>query len=98
VANYSRNKVLIICMCLVVDIRKQQIVAGRSINLALSCRGREALRHAGLEDQVTANGIPMYGRMIHDLDGRRRPIPYGRKDQVGLQHELCSSIDKYMFR
>ena len=64
------------------DIRKQQAVAGRSINLALSCRGREALRHVGLEEYVISNGIPMYARMIHDLDGKRRPIPYGRKDQV----------------
>ena len=64
------------------DIRKQKAIFGRSINLALSCRGREALRHAGLEDLVTSNGIPMRARMIHDLNGKRRPIPYGRKDQV----------------
>lgn len=63
------------------DIRKQEIVVGRSINLALSCRGREALRYVGLEDEVISNGIPMFGRMIHDLDGRRRPIYYGTKDQ-----------------
>jgi len=64
------------------DIRKQEIVRGRSINLALSYRGRTALQRMGLEEKVTRNGIPMYARMIHDLDGTCRPIPYGTKDQV----------------
>ena len=59
------------------------MVLGRSINLALSRRGRDALRYVGLEDEVIRNGIPMYARMIHDVNGRRRPIPYGvTKDQV----------------
>ncbi|XP_050404487.1 kynurenine 3-monooxygenase [Patella vulgata] len=63
------------------DIRTQQHVKGRSINLALSCRGREALKMVGLEETVVHNGIPMRARMIHDLDGKRHPIPYGEKDQ-----------------
>lgn len=63
------------------DIRKQEKAFGRSINLALSCRGREALKAMGLEDEVIRNGIPMYGRMIHDIHGDRRPIYYGKKDQ-----------------
>ena len=60
-----------------------EVVKGRSINLALSCRGRQALKHVGLEDQVISKAIPMYGRMIHDLDGKCHSIPYGRSDQVG---------------
>lgn len=64
------------------DIRTQEVVKGRSINLALSCRGREALRAVGLEDQVVSNGIPMRARMIHNLDSSRHPIPYGTEDQV----------------
>lgn len=59
-----------------------EVVRGRSINLALSVRGREALKRVGMEDVVAKTGIPMYARMIHDLDGTRRPIPYGKKDQV----------------
>jgi kynurenine 3-monooxygenase len=84
------------------DIRRQETVFGRSINLALSCRGREALRHVGVEDQVTSSGIPMYARMIHDLDGRRRPIQYGTKDQYimsvdrrRLNELLLSAAEKY---
>ena len=58
------------------------MVRGRSINLALSVRGREALRRVGIEDDIVRVGIPMYARMIHDLDGTTRPIQYGKKDQV----------------
>jgi kynurenine 3-monooxygenase len=34
------------------DIRKEERVSGRSINLALSERGRNALRKIGLEDEA----------------------------------------------
>ncbi|ESO86802.1 hypothetical protein LOTGIDRAFT_220321 [Lottia gigantea] len=70
------------------DIRTQLHVKGRSINLALSRRGREALKMVGLEDMVVENGIPMHARMIHDLDGTRRPIPYGEK------HQYIMSVDR----
>lgn len=63
------------------DIRTMEVVRGRSINLALSVRGREALKRVGMESVVIETGIPMYSRMIHDLDGTRRAIPYGKKDQ-----------------
>jgi len=64
------------------DIRNMEHVAGRSINLALSFRGREALAKIGLEEKVIQqHGIPMYARMIHNPDGGRRAIPYGKKDQ-----------------
>lgn len=63
------------------DIRTMEVVRGRSINLALSVRGREALRSVGVEDLIVKYGIPMYSRMIHDRDGTRRAIPYGKKDQ-----------------
>lgn len=58
------------------------VVRGRSINLTLSERGKEALKHVGLEDVVLKTGVPIYGRMIHDLDGSRWQIPYGKNDQV----------------
>ncbi|KAL5008836.1 hypothetical protein ScPMuIL_014417 [Solemya velum] len=64
------------------DIRTQEIVRGRSINMALSVRGREALKAVGMEEEVLTNGIPMEARMIHDLDGKCRPIAYGTKKQV----------------
>jgi len=69
-------------MPVAVDIRQQEVVHGRSINLALSCRGRDALRYIGLETEIINNGIAMYARMIHDVNGRQRQIPYGTKEQV----------------
>ncbi|MBU2663810.1 FAD-dependent monooxygenase [Actinoplanes bogorensis] len=42
---------------------------GRSINLALSERGIDALRRIGLEEQVLADALPMRGRMVHPLGG-----------------------------
>eukprot|EP00112_Aurelia_sp_Birch-Aquarium-sp1_P019864 Seg50.11 transcript_id=Seg50.11/GoldUCD/mRNA.D3Y31 product="Kynurenine 3-monooxygenase" protein_id=Seg50.11/GoldUCD/D3Y31 len=70
------------------DPRKEEIVAGRSINLALSRRGRESLKKAGIEAQVVENGIPMYARMIHSHSGEQTPIPYGKK------HQHILSVDR----
>lgn len=41
----------------VLDIRVTKSARGRSINLALSYRGREALKAIGLEDQVSCECI-----------------------------------------
>ncbi|XP_069118553.1 kynurenine 3-monooxygenase-like [Argopecten irradians] len=67
------------------DIRTMEVVRGRSINLALSVRGREALREVGLEEMVIKEGIKMYARMIHSGDGALSEIMYGRKDQVNYR-------------
>ncbi|CAL1546667.1 unnamed protein product [Lymnaea stagnalis] len=76
------------------DIRTLEVVKGRSINLALSCRGREALRRVGLEDTITKNGIPMHARMIHDLNGKRRPLLYGNEDQyiMSIDRRLLNEV------
>ncbi|MEU4339321.1 NAD(P)/FAD-dependent oxidoreductase [Micromonospora lupini] len=42
---------------------------GRSINLALSERGLDALRRIGLAEQVMTDALPMRGRMIHPVEG-----------------------------
>ncbi|XP_059470305.1 kynurenine 3-monooxygenase [Neocloeon triangulifer] len=85
------------------DIRHLEHVPGRSINLALSIRGRAALKEVGIEEQVVQrHGIPMFARMIHNLDGTTKPIPYGKKDQciysVGrrfLNEALLTAAEKY---
>ena len=51
------------------DMRKETLDAGRSINLALSDRGLQALDMVGLKDQVQPLLIPMYGRRIHAENG-----------------------------
>lgn len=58
------------------DIRTAELVVGRSINLALSNRGRAALRDVGLEETLINHGLPMRGRMLHDLAGNRKIVPY----------------------
>lgn len=58
------------------DPRLSELSQGRSINLALSARGRKALAAVGLEDKVMASAIPMRGRMLHDTQGRRTVVIY----------------------
>lgn len=43
---------LFLSLSLMTDIRTVEEAKGRSINLALSVRGRAALRHVGLEEEV----------------------------------------------
>ncbi|MFG1842673.1 FAD-dependent oxidoreductase [Micromonospora sp. NPDC049175] len=45
---------------------------GRSINLALSERGLDALRRIGLAEQVLTDALPMRGRMIHPVEGEQQ--------------------------
>ena len=63
------------------DIRCNDISAGRSINLALSARGINALKEVGLYDRIAPHTIPMKGRNIHDLDGSEHLQPYGQKEE-----------------
>ncbi|MEH0842777.1 NAD(P)/FAD-dependent oxidoreductase [Micromonospora sp. CPCC 205711] len=51
------------------DPRTGRVERGRSINLALSERGLDALRRIGLDEQVMADALPMRGRMIHPVQG-----------------------------
>jgi kynurenine 3-monooxygenase len=64
------------------DMRKAGYTGGRSINLALSERGWAALDKIGLRKQVEAIGIPMYGRVIHPVDGDTMFQPYGKDNQA----------------
>ena len=66
------------------DIRKSNLGQGRSINLALSHRGREALKAVGCEKEVVDMSIPMYGRMIHSLNGEMSPQLYSTKGDAIL--------------
>ncbi|HCU50868.1 MAG TPA: FAD-dependent monooxygenase [Micromonosporaceae bacterium] len=51
------------------DPRTGKVERGRSINLALSERGLDALRRIGLDQQVMQDALPMKGRMIHPIAG-----------------------------
>ncbi len=58
------------------DLRKENISAGKSINLAISERGLYALRKAGIEEAVLKEALPMRGRIIHDRLGEQKYQPY----------------------
>lgn len=64
------------------DMRATSGYGGRSINLALSERGWNALRKAGVDKIIEAIAIPMYGRRIHNLDGSSSYQPYGKEEQA----------------
>jgi kynurenine 3-monooxygenase len=64
------------------DMRKNKMSAGKSINLALSTRGLRALAKVGLDTEILADAIPMYGRMIHSKTGELSFQPYGKDGQA----------------
>jgi kynurenine 3-monooxygenase len=63
------------------DMRKEEMNAGRSINLALSDRGIKALEEVGIMDEIREIAIPMHGRYIHAADGSTNFQPYGKEGQ-----------------
>jgi kynurenine 3-monooxygenase len=62
------------------DPRRNTVPAGRSINLALAERGREALREAGILAEIERIALPMAGRLLHDEKGNTRLQRYGQRD------------------
>jgi kynurenine 3-monooxygenase len=58
------------------DPRRGAAERGRSINLAISERGLDALRRIDLADEIMADALPMRGRMIHPVDGPLDFQPY----------------------
>ncbi|MGB0887717.1 MAG: FAD-dependent oxidoreductase [Vicingaceae bacterium] len=64
------------------DIRKAEISAGKSINLALSDRGWKALKNVNLVSEVEEIAIPMTGRIMHDTASNLSYQPYGKEGQA----------------
>ena len=64
------------------DIRKAEITAGKSINLALSTRGWKALDTVNVGDAIREIAIPMFGRTMHDLESNLTYQPYGKEGEA----------------
>jgi len=64
------------------DIRKAEISAGKSINLAMSFRGWKALENVNVDEDIRQMSIAMSGRMMHDLDGKQNYQAYGKEGQA----------------
>lgn len=61
------------------DMRRFDISAGRSINLALSDRGIRSLELVGLKQEMLQHAVPMQGRMVHDVAGNLIFQPYSER-------------------
>lgn len=84
------------------DMRKNKIYAGKSINLALSTRGLNALSKIGLDAEILNDAIPMTGRMMHSTKGELTYQPYGKEGQAinsvsrgRLNTKLVELADEY---
>ena len=64
------------------DPRRADVHEGRSINLALSDRGWKALGGVGVANDIRQVGIPMSGRVMHDVHGTLTRQPYGHEGQA----------------
>jgi kynurenine 3-monooxygenase len=64
------------------DMRAASVIAGRSINLAMSARGWKALELAGLKSEMEELAIPMYGRYLHMPDGNTAFQPYSKNNEA----------------
>ena len=60
------------------DSRVTSIYEGKSINIALSDRGRRSMEQVGVGSDTMADAIPMYHRTIHGVDGSLSALPYGK--------------------
>ena len=63
------------------DMRNVPLIAGKSINLALSDRGIKALEEVGLMKEVRKIAIPMHGRKMHKADSSETYQAYGKDGQ-----------------
>lgn len=82
------------------DSRVTSIYQGKSINIALSDRGWNALEQIGISADAKADAIPMYHRAIHSLDGELGALPYGREGDAiwsvsrgGINEQLLDIAD-----
>ena len=71
------------------DMRRESVAAGRSINLALSDRGIAALKEVGMDEYMLAEAVPMFGRMIHTVDGETKLLKYS-----GREGEYINSVSR----
>ena len=78
------------------DMRKTELDAGRSINLALSDRGWKALRLVGLEEKVRSEVIPMHGRFIHPKEGESWLSPYSGREQEYINSVSRPGLNKIL--
>ena len=78
------------------DMRRVEIAAGRSINLAVSTRGLHTLHEVGLDEDVLREAVPMRGRMTHARDGKLALLPYGRSESEHINSMSRGGLNKIL--
>lgn len=64
------------------DPRKNNRNSGRSINLTLCERGLKVLDRVGVGKSIRALAVPVYGRLIHDIESKLTFQPYGNNREA----------------
>ena len=75
------------------DMRKAGAEGGRSINLAISKRGLDALNRIGLKEPLKDKLIPMKGRQIHHLDDSESFQIYSTHQGEGINSVSRSGLN-----
>ena len=84
------------------DPRRAGAERGRSINLAISARGLDALGRVGLDERTLADALPMRGRTLHSLTGALAYQSYSADgtlainsiSRAGLNHALLDRAEE----
>ncbi|HTV86603.1 MAG TPA: NAD(P)/FAD-dependent oxidoreductase [Dyella sp.] len=78
------------------DPRRFGFLGGRSINLALAERGLQALRSAGLAEDVLQQTVMMRGRMVHPREGAPSLQRYGVDDSEVIWSVSRAALNKLL--
>ncbi len=78
------------------DMRHQSVAAGRSVNLAISNRGINALRQVGLDREILKQSVQMKGRMIHSREGKRSFFSYGTAESDCINSISRATLNKVL--
>ena len=78
------------------DIRKTETDHGRSINLALSCRGLTSLAAVDLLNDVEKWLVPMRARAIHEANTAVQYQPFGRHHDEYINAIIRSDLHKLL--
>ena len=73
------------------DPRLQDLSSGRSINLIVTAKAINLFQQLGIWDDVKKITVPVYGRMMHSVEGELTYQAYGRDDS-----EYNNSISRGM--
>ena len=78
------------------DMRAHDMISGRSINLALSCRGITGLERLGLMAEVEKIMVPMRARAIHLPNGEIKYQAFGRHHEEYINAILRGELNKLL--